>query len=212
MAKKKSPNADLIAALKAPERIPYDPELLEAIAEHDRKAWDEFNRLRREVYRILMPTIWSEVLDAEQAGDVEQAKLLDLDADRRWREATGLPAITSFSKLETIMAAIQAAGYPPSDAGLRAWTYARVQQGKEPDRTTATDIPAEFRTKAITKTRAALLLRGGNPDSAVEWLNQCIEDGTVSCETLSRQSHVFDVRQFPESARDQLLPTAGKRR
>jgi hypothetical protein len=67
-------------------------------------------------------------------------------------------------------------------------------------------IAPEFRTRAMTKRKAAGYLRGGNSDSAVEWLNNCIGDGTISCETLSRQSHVFDWRQFPESVRKYILP------
>jgi hypothetical protein len=70
----------------------------------------------------------------------------------------------------------------------------------------ALTIPPAHRTRAMTKQRAARYLRGGNADSAVEWLNKCIIDGTITCETLSRQSHVFDVRQFPESVRDSILP------
>jgi hypothetical protein len=61
-------------------------------------------------------------------------------------------------------------------------------------------IPSRYRTIAMTKQKAAGYLRPGNPDSAVDWLNQCIADGTIPCETLTRQSHVFDVRNFPESA------------
>ena len=73
-------------------------------------------------------------------------------------------------------------------------------------KTGAATIPPEFRTCAMTKRKAASYLRKGNADSAVEWLNQCIKDGTISCETLSRQSHVFDVRQFPDNVREHLLP------
>ena len=65
-------------------------------------------------------------------------------------------------------------------------------------------IPTEHRSKPITKTRAAKLLGKPNADSGVEWLNNCIEDGTITCETLSRQSHVFDIRAFPDSVQGQL--------
>lgn len=78
-------------------------------------------------------------------------------------------------------------------------------------------IPPAFRTKAMSKSRAARYLRDGNVDSAVDWLNACIADGTIACETLSRQSHVFDVRQFPDEVQQSIVPTkvttaSGKRK
>ncbi len=65
-------------------------------------------------------------------------------------------------------------------------------------------IPPKFRSKPISKQKAAKLLDKPNPDSGVEWLNQCISDGIITCESHSRQAHVFDIREFPEPVHDQL--------
>ena len=67
-------------------------------------------------------------------------------------------------------------------------------------------IPTEYRTHAITKKKAAAHLRPGNPDSGVEWLNNCIADGTITCKQYSRQSFVFDLREFPSAAQASLRP------
>jgi len=68
-------------------------------------------------------------------------------------------------------------------------------------------IPPEHRSRAMTKTEAAQLLRGpGNASGGREWLNQCIAEGTIYCESLSRTQHVFNVRQFPEEVRDRMRP------
>ena len=65
-------------------------------------------------------------------------------------------------------------------------------------------IPTEFRSKPITKTLAAKLLGKPNADSGVVWLNSCIKDGTITSESVSRQSHFFDIRHFPDSVQGQL--------
>ncbi len=60
-------------------------------------------------------------------------------------------------------------------------------------------IPFQYRTRAITKRQAARYLGRSNEDSGVRWLNRCIDDGIIHCERFSRQSYVFDRRQFPGS-------------
>lgn len=83
---------------------------------------------------------------------------------------------------------------------LEAWI-------EEPEVESKKTIPAGHRTKPITKRKAAQLLgRKGNPSSVTEWLNQCISDGTIQAEQKTRQSFIFDIREFPESARQQLKP------
>jgi hypothetical protein len=67
-------------------------------------------------------------------------------------------------------------------------------------------IPPEFRTFAMSKKKAASYIKPGNPDSGVEWLTNCIKDGSISCQTLSRERHVFDIRDFPESVRSAIRP------
>ena len=60
---------------------------------------------------------------------------------------------------------------------------------------TKATIPPEYRTKAMSKRQAAKYLGRPNPDSGVRWLNKCIKDGTIACEFLSRNSHIFDRRE-----------------
>lgn len=67
-------------------------------------------------------------------------------------------------------------------------------------------IPSEYRSKPMTKRAAAKLLERHNEDSGVKWLSNCIEDGTITAEQLSRQSFIFDIRQFPESTHAKMLP------
>ncbi len=130
MSKKKSPNAALIEALTPAKPIPYDPELMQAFADADRREWQKLEKLRREVYRIIMPNVWVEVLEAERTGDADLVKSIQIRADQQWRDAMAVPALTSWSNLEIIFATVEAAGYPATDAGLHAWTIARVPVDK----------------------------------------------------------------------------------
>lgn len=68
-------------------------------------------------------------------------------------------------------------------------------------------IPPGHRSKPISKKQAARLLGQLNEDSGVRWLNDCIADGTIACEQQSRQRFVFDCRQFPVGAQEQLRVT-----
>ncbi len=68
-------------------------------------------------------------------------------------------------------------------------------------------IPVAYRSRAISLAKAAKLLGRPNADSGVPWLKACIADGTIRCEQLSRQSYVFDRRQFPPEAQNSLSVT-----
>ncbi len=68
-------------------------------------------------------------------------------------------------------------------------------------------IPIEHRSKPIAKNKAAKLLgRTGDEGRAVEWLNKCINDGTISCVAMTRQTFCFDIRQFAKDKHPQLRP------
>ncbi|HUP78917.1 MAG TPA: hypothetical protein VM260_10205 [Pirellula sp.] len=68
-------------------------------------------------------------------------------------------------------------------------------------------IPSEHRSKPISKNKAAKLLgQNGDENRAVEWLNRCVLDGTISCMKMSRQSYCFDMREFPQDKRSKLMP------
>jgi hypothetical protein len=77
----------------------------------------------------------------------------------------------------------------------------------KPDKPKRNRIPSKYRSKPITKRRAAGLLgRKGNQSSVTEWLSRCIADGTIQAEEQNRQSFVFDIRDFPDSAHRYLRP------
>jgi hypothetical protein len=65
-------------------------------------------------------------------------------------------------------------------------------------------IPAEERTRPLTRKEAARLLGVGTDRKAVEALGRMIKHGTVQCESLSRQQHVFRKSAFPKEVWDQL--------
>ena len=68
-------------------------------------------------------------------------------------------------------------------------------------------IPIEHRSKPIAKNKAAKLLgRSGDEGRAVEWLNKCINEGTISCVKMTRQTFCFDIRDFPTDKHPQLRP------
>ena len=79
------------------------------------------------------------------------------------------------------------------------------------DSVTKASIAPEHRTKPITKKKAARLLgREGDASAAVEWLSSCIRDGTIKAEKKTRQSYVFDIREFPEEQHDKLKASQGE--
>jgi len=90
----------------------------------------------------------------------------------------------------------------------REWREAIALTGvggdKEDALQNSTTIPAQYRTKVMTKKNAAKLLGRPNPDSGVKWLNDCIKDGTISCEEINRQTFVFDKREFPKETQPSL--------
>lgn len=69
-------------------------------------------------------------------------------------------------------------------------------------------ILPENRSRPLSKLDAAKLL--GRVGDGTKWLNQCIGDGTITCEQLTRQSFVFDITQFPDQVRSKLTPSHDK--
>lgn len=66
-------------------------------------------------------------------------------------------------------------------------------------------IPSEYRTRPLGKTEAAAWL-GKFGDSGRRWLNQCIRDESIVCVRMTRQSYIFDLRDFPEAAIFRIKP------
>jgi hypothetical protein len=65
-------------------------------------------------------------------------------------------------------------------------------------------VPPEERTRPLTRQEAAKYLRLGEGKVAVEVLRQMIKEGTIRCESISRERHFFSKRDFPPDVRDQL--------
>ncbi|MDB2525763.1 hypothetical protein N9X53_03660 [Mariniblastus sp.] len=62
----------------------------------------------------------------------------------------------------------------------------------------STQIPPEFRTKPLTKIKAARAMgKSGDKSRCVTWLSKCINDGLITAERMNRQSYIFDTRDFP---------------
>ena len=82
-----------------------------------------------------------------------------------------------------------------------------ILSSRDSDVEDSSKIPSEHRTRVLTKREAAKFLGKPNPSSGVKWLNQCIKDGAIHCESFNRQSFVFDIREFPGSERAKLRPS-----
>jgi hypothetical protein len=67
-------------------------------------------------------------------------------------------------------------------------------------------IPPNKRTKPMSFKTAAYFMGKGDSRDAAEWLSAAVRDGSVPCEHLSRQTHVFSLDDFPENIHTQILP------
>jgi len=124
------------------------------------------------------------------------AKLLDargLKALRTWIQREWAAVIS-----DTVTETHEKGRRPPN----------QTTQEQKVERILAEDgIPIEHRSKPIAKNKAAKLLsRTGNEGRAVEWLNNCINEGTISCVKITRQTFYFDIREFPTDKHPQLRP------
>jgi hypothetical protein len=96
----------------------------------------------------------------------------------------------------------------PDDAGddharafLAAMSAALNRERGLPDDAYDYAIPAEHRTRPLTKSEVCRYLKVG-----IAFLNARISDGSMRCEQHSRQSFVFDLRDFSKSVHEKLLP------
>lgn len=67
-------------------------------------------------------------------------------------------------------------------------------------------IPSEDRTMPMSFRRAARLMGKGDSQDAAEWLSQSVKDGSIPCESVTRQTHFFSRASFPKSAWPQVCP------
>jgi hypothetical protein len=67
-------------------------------------------------------------------------------------------------------------------------------------------IPAGDRTIPMSYRKAAGFLGKGKSKDAAEWVSRCVADGTLRCEHISRQLHVFSRQQFPNEVWPRILP------
>jgi hypothetical protein len=69
-------------------------------------------------------------------------------------------------------------------------------------------IPPEERTIPLTFRRAAKLMGKAGGKDAAEWLSASVKDGSIRCEHITRQTHVFSKLDFPGDAWPLILPKA----
>ena len=67
-------------------------------------------------------------------------------------------------------------------------------------------IPSVERTVPMSYRRAAKLMGKGDSQDAAEWLSKSVADGSIPCDHISRQTHVFSRKSFPEAAWPQITP------
>jgi hypothetical protein len=75
-------------------------------------------------------------------------------------------------------------------------------------------IPPKYRTKPMSYKRAAQYIGKGTSKDAGEWMSNAVAAGGYRCEHITRQNHVFDIRDFPKNVwpeiRPKLTPTDPK--
>lgn len=67
-------------------------------------------------------------------------------------------------------------------------------------------IPPENRTIPMSYRRAAKLMGKGDSQDAGEWLSKSVSDGSIPCEHVTRQTHVFSLESFPAAVWPQITP------
>jgi hypothetical protein len=96
---------------------------------------------------------------------------------------------------------------------------ARPERGQEavtPQRTqalpastpvdTAKKIPPRKRTRPMTYREAAHFIGKGDSRDAAEWLSAAVAAEAIACEHITRQTHVFNVDDFPANVLPNILP------
>ena len=69
-----------------------------------------------------------------------------------------------------------------------------------------TSIGPDERTIPLSHRKAGKLIGKGDSQHAARWVASGVEQGTIPCEHISRQSHVFSMKSFPANARKNILP------
>lgn len=68
-------------------------------------------------------------------------------------------------------------------------------------------IPLEFRSKRMSKIDALIYAKPPlhmNDRQQMDWFNKSIESGDYSCFAINRKAFYWDIRTFPEEARDEM--------
>ncbi len=125
--------------------VSVEPSKLPVWAADLSRTWSKLETLRIEVYRRVMPNLPAEIVEAMRASDQKKLNAILMRADRQWVEAMGVPALTP-DKFGIVMATVEAAGYPATDAGLHAWTIENLKQPPAADNGDGTDVDGDGRT------------------------------------------------------------------
>jgi len=93
-------------------------------------------------------------------------------------------------------------------AVVRAMSFRRFNQAIDVaiEGNARTPIPADERTKPMSYRFAADLMGKGNSKDAAEWLSKCVAEGTILCEHLSRQMHIFSRKSFLPKVWKRIMP------
>jgi hypothetical protein len=127
------------------------------------------------------------------SGEELQGRYFDFvdESIRKLPQTDDVPPVTDAS---------QSTALPPPAPGAAATT------GTRPKTPTHKKIPPAKRTKPMSFREAARRMGKGSSRDAAEWLSAAVRDGSVACEHISRQLHVFSLDDFPQSVHQQILP------
>ena len=155
-------------------------------------ARDLFNQVFDAVFRVIVPR-GNEITEA----DVKRFNGHNMSqvADAVWK-TTRLAANEAEDKLNWLLAAV-----------INEAQRAREIHGRK---TLTTTISSADRTIPLSYRRAAKLMGKGDCQDAAEWLSASVKDGSIPCDHITRQAHVFSKQFFPEKVWPDILPQGGK--
>ncbi|MDA1055200.1 MAG: hypothetical protein O3C40_32660 [Planctomycetota bacterium] len=126
------------------------------------------------------------------------------------------PVTVDIQIVDATVVPIKSRDVPPTPDELRQYFVARLGYSlvdyeamnvaavvevlrREAKKSKSRVIPPEYRTIPMSYQRAAELMGRGKSKDAAEWLSKSVEDGSIACERITRQAHVFDCRDFDKS-------------
>jgi hypothetical protein len=165
------------------------PARLDPLTFPPRKITEKYEAVRQRVLEILQPFHPSALLcDARQESATVAMDRVQLACTER------------IAELEARVVSLDSRQVTTEQAVNKLTRYTRrlARAQGEVEENGPRKIPPKYRTKPLTLKQAARFMGYGSGKDAAERLRQAIEAGSVRCERLTRQQHVFDKREFPE--------------